>query len=340
MLLDDLVGVIETLKERIAAHGSALRENETRTRMALIDPLLTALGWDVSDPSLVTPEYKVGSAGNSPRADYGLLDDNDNLISAIEAKHLGESLANHEKQIFDYAWNLQIKFAGLTDGDHWYFVDLSQIASPDKTILQLRLTDTPAHEAALKLLLLWRPNLASGQPVAASAPALVSPEKQPVMATTPAPTSVPEPIAAVGQPSSYSASSPTEVSIGGGWIALSQISHATVDKKPAGMRFAGADQKTIRSWVQVLTQTTEWLCKEGKLTSQQCPVSRDGKGVSRFLVSTNPVHKNGASFAQPHQTSTGLFLETNHSARSCVDLAKILLDKLSVSPEVVEIRFE
>ena len=50
MLLDDLVGVIETLKERIAAHGAKPAENETRTRMALIDPLLQALGWDVSDP--------------------------------------------------------------------------------------------------------------------------------------------------------------------------------------------------------------------------------------------------------------------------------------------------
>ena len=46
MLLDDLVGVIETLKERIATHGATLREYETRTRMALIDPLLQALGWD------------------------------------------------------------------------------------------------------------------------------------------------------------------------------------------------------------------------------------------------------------------------------------------------------
>ena len=40
MLLDDLVEVIETLKERIATDGASLRENETHTRMALINPLL------------------------------------------------------------------------------------------------------------------------------------------------------------------------------------------------------------------------------------------------------------------------------------------------------------
>ena len=39
-MLDDLVDVIETLQRRINDHGPSLRENETRTRMALIDPLL------------------------------------------------------------------------------------------------------------------------------------------------------------------------------------------------------------------------------------------------------------------------------------------------------------
>ena len=39
-MLDDLVSVIETLQLRIHDHAAMLRENETRTRMALIDPLL------------------------------------------------------------------------------------------------------------------------------------------------------------------------------------------------------------------------------------------------------------------------------------------------------------
>ena len=49
MLLDDLVGVIETLKSRIRDYGKDLQANEIRTRMSLIDPLLNVLGWDVAD---------------------------------------------------------------------------------------------------------------------------------------------------------------------------------------------------------------------------------------------------------------------------------------------------
>ena len=68
MPLDALVNVIDTLQKRIATHRQSLQDSEMRTRMALIDPLLTALGWDVSYPSLVTPEYSVGKG----RADYAL----------------------------------------------------------------------------------------------------------------------------------------------------------------------------------------------------------------------------------------------------------------------------
>ena len=60
MLLDDLVGAINILKERIHTHEPDLQANETRTRMALIDPLLQALEWNTSDPALVTPEYASG----------------------------------------------------------------------------------------------------------------------------------------------------------------------------------------------------------------------------------------------------------------------------------------
>ena len=44
MALDDLKETIETLRERIQAHRLYLEGNETRTRQALIDPMLRALG--------------------------------------------------------------------------------------------------------------------------------------------------------------------------------------------------------------------------------------------------------------------------------------------------------
>ena len=40
------------------SYRAVLEENKIRTRVALIDTLLRALGWDVSDPAGVMPEYK------------------------------------------------------------------------------------------------------------------------------------------------------------------------------------------------------------------------------------------------------------------------------------------
>ena len=40
MGLDELAGCIEQLKARMQSHRTILEENETRTRAALIDPLL------------------------------------------------------------------------------------------------------------------------------------------------------------------------------------------------------------------------------------------------------------------------------------------------------------
>ena len=59
-MLDDLVTAIQTVQQRIREHGNTLSQNEYRTRIALIDPILNALGWDVSDPVLVTPEVSGG----------------------------------------------------------------------------------------------------------------------------------------------------------------------------------------------------------------------------------------------------------------------------------------
>ena len=170
MLLDELVGVIETLKQRIRTHGATLRTNEIRTRVALIDPLLVALGWDVSDPALVTPEYTVGEG----RADYALHGSESIPAAMVEAKRLGHALNDDERmQMLNYANARGVRHAAVTDGDVWEFYEVfKQAPLEDRRLLNLRIANTPAHELALQLLLLWRPNLASGQPVSANQPVL------------------------------------------------------------------------------------------------------------------------------------------------------------------------
>ena len=148
--------------------------------MALIDPLLRALGWDTEDPALVLPEYESGRGKPGERADYALMGEG-KPKAVIEAKKLGESLANHRGQMVNYANMSGIPYAGLTDGNHWEFYKVFD-AKPieERRLLQVSISNDAAHECALKLLLLWHPNLASGQPVQPIDPVLAdSTELQP-----------------------------------------------------------------------------------------------------------------------------------------------------------------
>ena len=88
MPLENLLTLVETLRDRVDDHGDALRQNEMLTRYALIDPLLRELGWDTEDPDVVVPEYRVP---NNKISDYVLLHDGRPEI-VVEAKKLDESL--------------------------------------------------------------------------------------------------------------------------------------------------------------------------------------------------------------------------------------------------------
>jgi hypothetical protein len=324
MLLDDLVGVIETLKERIATHGDSLRTSETRTRMALIDPLLQSLGWDTSNPAMVAPEY---SAGNG-RADYALLDVAMNPVAFIEAKHLGEVLERpqHEDQLFTYALRQQVKFAALTDGNRWLLDDVSVFSGGERRLLQVSIGDTPTHEAALKFLLLWRPNLVSGQPVAAKAPVLIEPTGQPSRPVSQAPNSM-----------TADVNTPTAALDSGDWIPLSRIDNVTGRKAPVAINFGDGETRPLRAWWQLLTESAEFLGRSGLLTVEHCPIDA-GRGW-RF-INSGPHSPNGRNFITPKQVSNGIYMETHLSAKAVVSYSKRLLQHFGVNPQSVELLFE
>ena len=153
MLLEPLVSTIETLKQRISTHGAALRQNETRTRTALIDPLFRALGWDVSDPSLVTPEYRVDVGW----ADYALLGvGRQTSLQLLKQNGWGQIVENHLDQAVGYCIQQGIAYVSVTDGSHWQLYPNFRTSSVGRKTRSGRIycRHTPAHEAALKLLLL------------------------------------------------------------------------------------------------------------------------------------------------------------------------------------------
>lgn len=319
MPLDDLVSVIEALKARIRDHRADLQANETRTRMALIDPLLTALGWDAGDPALVSAEYDLKGS----RADYALLGANGKPASFVEAKKLGESLAAHRMQMVNYANMAGVAYAGLTDGDRWeMYTVFDQRPIEDRRIVEVSIAQKPAYESALQLLRLWRPNMASGKPVPAGEPIFAKVTQAPpddAVPDKPARRRIP---AAPNAPSGVSLASYDP-----------QNAHAS---KPPAIRFPDGIARNTRYWWQLPVFAAEWLWSNGQLTKDKIPVGMSNKS---YFINTEAVHPSGKSFHAPQAISgTPLVFDKHGNRNAMVDRAKRLLEHCGVNPAEVRLK--
>ena len=321
-MLDDLVTVIETLQRRIRDYGPSLREHETRTRTALIDPLLRILGWEVSDPAAVTAEYPVGR----DRVDYALLSDEGRPMAFVEAKSLHTALEQDRNidQLVRYAFTDGLPYAVLTDGNDWHVYDLVSptMAFKDRRILDVSLTQDPTHEIALGLLLIWRPNLASGK---------VTPAQEPLFLTNPPPISHPP----ITQQSS--ASFPDAPTDAVGWHALSTVLPKAGDPHPIAIRFDSNDvAHAVTSWRQVVQHTVGWLYRQARLKENDVPVA---SSTQRYIVNTIAYHQNNRPFHTEVQIpGTPFVYEGNVSSRAALSNAKKLLQHCGIDPATVQLQ--
>lgn len=154
-MLDDLKEVIEKLQGVINTHLDYLEKKEARTRQVLIDPLLLALGWDVSNPNAVQIEYQV----RTKWADYVLMwEQAGKPIAVVEAKRLGNSLEDDETaQAHIYANQAGIDYMIVTDGDRWkMFKAYGRGTLEDRQLIDFQLSKHLSEECVLQAARMWK----------------------------------------------------------------------------------------------------------------------------------------------------------------------------------------
>ena len=109
------MGLEEALAKARATLESGDLHSEAAVRLAVIVPVLTALGWDPADPKQWVPEMPVPSG----RVDDALKSDMGTPLVFVEAKKHGNLSAKAEEQLFDYAAKQGVPMLVLTDGDTW-----------------------------------------------------------------------------------------------------------------------------------------------------------------------------------------------------------------------------
>lgn len=107
--LSDLISNLQKDK-RLYTYG------EASTKQAVILPILNILGWDTHNIDEITPEYSL----RGKKVDYCLRHNGSNKIF-LEVKKVSEELGNHEEQILMYCFEEGVKLAILTNGITWWF---------------------------------------------------------------------------------------------------------------------------------------------------------------------------------------------------------------------------
>lgn len=139
---------LNSLASKIRQQGAAIKTEEA-TKNAFVMPFInTVLGYDVFDPTEVTPEFvcDVGTK-KGEKIDYAILKEGEVQI-LVECKKIGEPLnINHASQLFRYFHVTNARISILTNGQVYkFFTDLDAPNKMDeKPFLELDLLDIDEH---------------------------------------------------------------------------------------------------------------------------------------------------------------------------------------------------
>lgn len=314
-MLDDLVKTIETLQERIKEHGHRIGAYESRTRAALIDPMLCALGWNVADPSLVDVEYDVSHKTEKKWIDYALLDQTGQPVCFVEAKKLDDK----SRPVSQTIGNLQaeneakksaVRYCVSTNGDQWIVYDATKTPPVE---METSIMGRDASKSALELLALWMRSLQLRSFNKAHEP-LFDVEVPPL----PPPPPPPPPLS-------------TE------WTSLTGDFLISNGPRPVAVQFPDGQSVALAVWQDLLSATADWLYGKNLLTVSNCREATDSK---RHILSPDGLNHYGKPFVQSVKIgSTGIVLDVHLSNKDKLRYMRKLLTHFSIDPSAVYLKF-
>ena len=304
MWLDELNDLVVELNTKIDQHREILQKSESSTRYCLIDPLLTALGWDLSDPAQVLTEYKTGNG----RADYAMVPGGGPPSLVVEAKSLLTPTESAIEQTLSYCQHEGIKYFAVTNGDEWEVYETHRpVPMQDKRVTVFKITGI-RQNAVMRMLWLWRGNFKDGDPV------------RPVTHSSEDETGT----------SGQEGETKTEVKKPSG-NSLSELTDVTGKAPPQLMAFPGGVTKSLNLWYELQVKTVEWLVESGRLNQSDCPLT-NSRGT--YLVHTSPHRKNGNSFTEPKRV-VKFWIDGSESATGHVRRTTDILKATGIDPATV-----
>jgi len=150
---DVLRGTVQKLRRRIQRlQDRSEKVGEENTKAALIEPLLTALGWDIEELDEVTREYRRKPKDNP--VDYALFVLRTPRLF-IEAKALDKDLRDRKwiSQTLGYATVVGVEWCVLTNGDEYRLYNAHAPVDVEEKIFRVfKITDKEEEKFLLETL--------------------------------------------------------------------------------------------------------------------------------------------------------------------------------------------
>lgn len=146
---EDLQRLSTRLVQQVT-HAAASRD---LTKQVLVNPFIQVLGFDVSNPQEVRPNYDFG---RGETVDYALFKD-DTPVMLMEVKTVGEDLSNYDPKLaFLFNAVPETRYAVLTDGiSYKFFTDMDKKGIMDRLPF-LTVYMTSLNELDIELLAQFR----------------------------------------------------------------------------------------------------------------------------------------------------------------------------------------
>ena len=306
--LDELDELVDDLAERINTHRNRLAKSESTTRYALIDPLLSKIGWKLADPSQVLTEYVTESG---KRLDYAMWSDK-RICLVVEAKALGKDLGDEEAtQAIAYCYKTGCRHYVVTNGDSWEGYDL--YANGDLDEKREFDFSVSRRRGIMDLFWLWPGNFES----TTALPKLhrKSNDERNSAHDGPAPSHQSAASGVVGTP-------------------LPQVVYKNGLSAPSRLVFPDGTTKDVsKSWASIQPATVQWLLDTNQLRSLPLRNKRTGT----YLVNETSKKKNGDEFLAPHQVREGIWIDMKFGPAAHLKKAQQILDACDVDPNTVKV---
>ena len=323
--------VLFRIKRRLERLGDR-SITEAGTKESFINPLISALGWDIADFDEVKLEYK--HTKKATPVDYALLIDMTPKLY-IEAKQLGSNLDDYKwiAQILTYSTMAGVKWALLTDGNHYKLYNTTAEARLEEKLFyewkMQELTEDSVFKVLNFLNLLtkekfkddeieraWKNHFEVNK-VRKALKKLIDDKDESLLKLINKKTKL-------GRAVIVNSLNKLKIKIDK--VYPPDISLPEILPKPIRVGFTGKEPEKaklfnetfeVKNWRNLLLTVVERLLKHNPEAFNKLPDTEIMKGKKTYLLT-----RDKSLLRASHQLSNGLFLETNLSANSIVRIIK------------------